>query len=49
MEESSREERDPNMEVNKDITILGDSKNHWKDVVEDNIDPWPDMGGPHER
>ena len=32
-----REEKDPNMEVGKDIRILNNRENNWKEIVKENI------------
>ena len=38
LEEYSREERDPSLEVEEDISILEDREKHWKGVVKYNIE-----------
>ena len=37
LEGNSREERDPELEMEEDNMIWGDMDNHWKDAVENNI------------
>ena len=37
-EEQYGEERDPNLEINEDVSICDYRGNHWKDILEDNIE-----------
>ena len=36
LEGQSREERDPDLEVEEDTRLWGNRKKHWKDMLEEN-------------